>query len=109
MIREDEVFATRLTLAGPWGHVPEVLAKRNLREYGVATTARYLGVPSWQAHVPTSVQCWETLRFLRDEQLTSAQRRRAEIAVGRLFVGRHYATLVHRSRKLVDLFLRPSK
>ncbi len=28
MIREDEVFATKLALAGPWGHVPEVLARR---------------------------------------------------------------------------------
>src|SRR5581483_9653265 len=28
MLREDEVFATKLALAGPWGHLPEVLARR---------------------------------------------------------------------------------
>jgi len=109
MIREDEVFATRLTLAGPWGHVPEVLARRNLREYGVATTARYLGVPMWQAQVPTTVQCLETLRFLRNEELTSSQRWRAKVAVGRLFLGRHGATLRWRSRKLADMLFRRTK
>jgi glycosyltransferase involved in cell wall biosynthesis len=105
MIREDEVFAMRLTLAGPWGHVPEVLAKRNVRDYGVSATARYLGVPIWQAYVPTAVQCWEMLRLLPAERITSSQRRRARIAVGRLFVGRHYRTLIHRARKVVDLVL----
>ena len=105
MIREDEVFATRLTLAGPWAHLPEVLARRDLRDYGVATTARYLGVPMWQARVPTAVQCWEMLRFLRDEKMTNSQRRQAKVAVGRLFVGRHYATLKRRSKRLVELLL----
>jgi hypothetical protein len=105
MIREDEVFALRLTLAGPWGHVPEVLAQRNMRDYGASATARYLGVPVWQAYVPTIVECWELLRLLPTEHITPSQRRRARIAVGRLFIGRHYRTLSHRVRRLVDLVL----
>ena len=107
MIREDEIFALMLTLAGPWGDVPEVLARRQMRDYGVAATARYLGVPMWQAHIPTIVECWELLRLLQAEQITPSQRRRARIALGRLFVGRHYRTLTHRVGRLVGL-VRPA-
>ena len=31
MLREDEVFACKLALLGPWGHIPEILAHRNTR------------------------------------------------------------------------------
>ena len=40
MLREDEVFATKLALAGRWGHVPEVLAKRNWKHESPSILAR---------------------------------------------------------------------
>ena len=46
MLREDEVFATKLALAGPWRHVPEVLARRNWRRERIGRVAARLGVPS---------------------------------------------------------------
>src|SRR6185503_10227654 len=58
MIREDEVFAAKLALAGPWGHVPEVLARRTVGSHNLAAVARRLGVPVWQAYIPTTVQSW---------------------------------------------------
>lgn len=99
-IREDEVFAGNLVLAGPWGHVPEVLGTRHLRTQRLADTARYLGVPSWQAYVARSVQCREMLRGLRTASLTDLQRRRASRAVGRLFVLGGYRSLLRRARRL---------
>jgi glycosyltransferase involved in cell wall biosynthesis len=102
-IREDEVFATKLALAGPWGHVPEILGTRNVRSGRISATARFLGVPMWQAHMPTIVQCREMARFLRKEPLTPSQRRRARRVVARMFFGRHWHTLVRRARKLVGL------
>jgi glycosyltransferase involved in cell wall biosynthesis len=102
-IREDEVFATKLAVAGPWGHVPEILGRRNVRSGRMSATARFLGVPMWQAQMPTIVQCREMARFLRKEPLTASQRRRARRVVARMFFGRHWHTLVRRARKLVGL------
>ncbi len=65
MLREDEVFATKLALAGPWGHVAEVLAHRNMRHERLPAVARRLGVPAWQAHVANTLQCREILRWMR--------------------------------------------
>ena len=53
MLREDEVFATKLALAGPWGHVPEVLAHRNWKHERLPEIARRLDVPAWQARFAT--------------------------------------------------------
>ncbi len=36
MLREDEIFAARLALAGPWGHVPVPLAHRHRSEVPTA-------------------------------------------------------------------------
>jgi glycosyltransferase involved in cell wall biosynthesis len=105
VFREDEVFAAKLALAGPWGHVPEILARQTLRTRG-ASLPRYLNVPGWQAQVPTIVQCWELLEFLRTDGMTRAQRNEARLAVARLFVFRHYRTLSRRARKLIKLIPR---
>ena len=43
MLREDQVFAARLALAGPWGHVAAPLAGR------AATKARPRGWPACSA------------------------------------------------------------
>ncbi|MFL6143623.1 MAG: glycosyltransferase family 2 protein [Labedaea sp.] len=103
MLREDEVFATKLALAGPWGHVPEILAHRNTREIRITESASFLGVPSWQAHFANTLQCAEILRWLQEVDLTETQRKAARTALGKMFLGRQRNTAVRRSRKLVKL------
>jgi glycosyltransferase involved in cell wall biosynthesis len=103
ILREDEVFATKLALAGPWGHVPEILAHRNTRQTRITDMARFLGVPSWQAHFSNTLQCAEILRWLQEVDLTEEQRRAARAALGRMFLHRQRKTAVRRSRKLVRL------
>jgi Glycosyl transferase family 2 len=100
MIVEDEVYATKLAMAGPWGHIPEVLADRHREPARLSTIARKLGVPAWQAYFSTTLQCQEMLRLIRETDLTPSQRRRARAAVARLYVGRHYRRLTHRGRRL---------
>ena len=39
------MFATKLALAGPWGHVPEVLARRNWKDEPASVLARTLDLP----------------------------------------------------------------
>jgi glycosyltransferase involved in cell wall biosynthesis len=104
MIREDEVYAAKLALAGPWGHVPQVLMHRHLKYERLTVLARRLGVPVWQAYVPTALQCREMLRWIHNGDFTPLQRRRARVAVARMYVRRHYLTLTRRVRKLVQLF-----
>ena len=55
MLREDQVFATKLALAGPWGHVPEVLARRHWKDEPASALARTLDVPAWQTHFRTAL------------------------------------------------------
>jgi glycosyltransferase involved in cell wall biosynthesis len=103
MVKEDEVFATKLALAGPWGHVPEVLAHRNTRTERLGDVVRRLGVPSWQAHLAGTLQCREILRWLPLAGLTPEQHRAARAAVGRMYLRRQKRTYVHRSRKLARM------
>ncbi|MEV1002766.1 glycosyltransferase family 2 protein [Nonomuraea sp. NPDC050202] len=103
MLREDEVFAAKLALAGPWAHVPEVLSHRNWRLERIGRIARRLDVPSWQSHLANTLQCRELLRWVRDAELTEEQRRRARTEVMRMYARRQRRTLAHRSRKLLAL------
>ena len=103
MLREDEVFATKLALAGPWGHVPEVLAHRNWRTDRVGRLARRLDVPSWHAHFASTLQCREMLAYLGQAGLTDAQLSQARRAVYRMYAARQQRTVSHRSRKLLRL------
>jgi glycosyltransferase involved in cell wall biosynthesis len=101
MLREDEVFATKLALAGPWGHVPTILAGRNIRGFDRMTkVAKRLGVPRWQGHVATTLECREILRWINQCSLTNDQKRQAQAAVGQMYLRRQAKTFVHRSRKL---------
>jgi hypothetical protein len=88
MLREDEIFAAKMALAGPWGHVPEVLAHRQWTSDSMVTTARRLGVPVWQARAATALQCRELLSWLNAFDFTPEQRRRARSAVYQLFLRR---------------------
>jgi hypothetical protein len=100
MLREDEVFATKLALAGPWGHVPLTLAGRDIKVERMPQQAKRLGVPAWQAHMATTLQCREILRWIDQSELDYGQKRMARAAVHRMYLRRQARTGVHRSRKL---------
>jgi hypothetical protein len=100
MLREDEVFAAKLALAGPWGHVPLILAGRTTKVARMPEVARRLDVPRWRAHVATTLQCREILRWINSSELTSNQKRHARAAVGQMYLRRQAKTFIHRSRKL---------
>jgi glycosyltransferase involved in cell wall biosynthesis len=103
MLREDEVFAAKLALSGPWAHVPEVLSHRNWRLERITGLARRLDVPSWQSHMANTLQCRELLAWLREAGLTGEQRRRARSAVLRMYARRQRRTVAHRGRKLLSM------
>jgi len=103
MLREDEVFAAKLALAGPWGHVPEVLAHRDWRHDGLSAIARRLDVPSWRVRCSTLLQCAELFRWLRQADLTADQRRRARAAVLGMYARRQRLTAARRGRRLALL------
>jgi glycosyltransferase involved in cell wall biosynthesis len=100
MLREDEVFSTKLALAGPWGHVPEVLAGRNWHHEPPLFHARKMDVPLWQAYFGTAQQYWETLNWLKECDLDREQRRRARLAVARTYMQRQQVVMGRRGRKL---------
>lgn len=103
MLHEDQVFASKLALAGPWGHVPEVLATRHWKDDRVSSQARILDVPPWRAHFSTMLQCREILRSLDGYNLDARQRNRARSAVVRMYTRRKARVAVRRGRKLLDI------
>ncbi len=103
MLHEDEVFATKLALAGPWGHVSDVLAQRVWKDDQVAALGRRLEVPMWQWRIRNALQARETLRWLRQVDLTDEQRRRAQAAVYGMYVTRQWKVIQRRGRKLVRM------
>lgn len=103
MLHEDEIFAAKLALAGPWGHVPEVLAHRHWKDDSVAAHGRLLDVPMWQWRIRNALQARETLQWLRRVQLTDEQRRRARAAVYRMYAARQWKLLRRRSRKVARM------
>ena len=104
MLFEDQIFAARLALAGPFGHVCEVLSYRRFKPFQrLPATARRLGVPPWQANVATTLQCRELLAAVREADLRPDDRREARAAVARMFVRRKRVTATHRTRKLAGL------
>ncbi|HEY7224962.1 MAG TPA: glycosyltransferase family A protein [Micromonosporaceae bacterium] len=109
MLREDEVFAVKLALAGPWAHVGEVLAMREWRAGNTNAMARLLSVPAWQARFANTLQTAELLRVVREAQVTPEQRRRMRADVYRLYVRGQRIELARRSRKLMRLALRGTR
>ncbi|MGW0042431.1 glycosyltransferase family 2 protein [Rhodococcus sp. NPDC003348] len=101
MLREDEVYATKLALAGPWGHVPEVLTRRIWKYENMSVLARRLDVPPWQAHFATLLQCREMLQWLTQCDLTEQQRRTARLAVAQMYTRRQRISAARRGRKVV--------
>jgi hypothetical protein len=104
MLFEDQLFAARLALAGPFGHIGQVLSYRRSKPFPrLAVTARRLGVPPWQANVATTLQCRELLVAVREADLSPGERRQANAAVARMFLRRKRLTATLRSRKLAGL------
>lgn len=103
MMHEDQVFATKLALAGPWGHVPEVLGRRGWDCGSLSDLARKLDVPTWQAHVANTLQCREILGWLQKCDLDEGQRNKARIAVARMYMRRQQIVATRRTRKAVRL------
>lgn len=104
MPREDEVFAAKLALAGPWGRVPEVLAHRGWKIPARMTRqARQLDVPAWRARAANLLQCRELLAYLHQVPLTPAEERAARAEVRRLYVRRHQRTAMRGYHKLKGL------
>jgi glycosyltransferase involved in cell wall biosynthesis len=103
MLREDEVFAAKLALAGPWGHVPEVLARRGWKHDKIKNVARHLDVPVWQSHFANTLECREILRWLHCADLSREQRLRARSAVYSMYARRQARTVRYRFRKLLRM------
>ncbi|GAA4471130.1 hypothetical protein GCM10023094_01210 [Rhodococcus olei] len=103
ILREDEVYATKLALAGPWGHVPEVLARRIWKYENMSVLANRLDVPRWQAPFATLLQCREMLHWLAECDLTGQQRHRARLAVARMFMRRQQNSVTRRGRKVARI------
>jgi hypothetical protein len=100
MLREDEVFATKLALAGPWSHIPDVLAHRVWKGESIGAVGQRLGVPAWQSHFSNTLAYREMLTWLPHASLTVGQRRRARAAVCMMYATRQWGVVKRRSRKL---------
>ena len=88
ILRQDEVFAIRLALAGPWGHVPATLARRHRSEASSAHLVELLGVPGWHRHAMDVMQCRELLDWIASSSLDPQQRRRARAEVRLMYIRR---------------------
>jgi glycosyltransferase involved in cell wall biosynthesis len=103
MLREDEVFATKLALAGPWGHVREVLGRRGYTADSRRDLARRLGVPAWTAHAATTLQRQEFMRFVSGADLLPRQRSQARAAVRHWYITRQRRDTSRRALRLAQL------
>lgn len=104
MLREDETFAATMALAGPFGHVSEILARRRTRPFTrLPVLAERLDVPRWHARIATALQCKALLHAVEQAGLDPGQRRRARAAIARLYFRRHHRTAISRGRKLTAM------
>jgi glycosyltransferase involved in cell wall biosynthesis len=85
MLREDQIFAARLALAGPWGHVAAPLAHRRRQDGPVSDVTDLLGVPAWRQHVRVLLQCRELSHWVTQSPLDAAQQRRARAEILRFY------------------------
>ena len=107
VMHEDQVFAARLALAGPFRHIDEILSYRDQPPFGThAATARRLGIPVWQARVPNLVLCRELSIAVQEVGLDPGELREARAAIRHLFVRRQQVTAARRARKVGGLVSR---
>ena len=103
MLHEDEIFAGKLALAGPWGHVHEVLAHRHWNDDSVKQLGRLLDVPVWQWRMRNALQYRETANWVRQADLTDDQRRQALAAARDWYLRRQWKLISRRGVKLVRM------
>ncbi|MGH8932793.1 MAG: glycosyltransferase family 2 protein [Egibacteraceae bacterium] len=104
LLYEDEVLAARLALAGPFGHIPEILAYRGFRSFtSLRRSALRLGVPVWHARVAMLIECRELYRCVREASLDPSERRDAIAAIVAMYCRRHGQTVLRRGRKLAGI------
>ena len=101
MLNDDQVYSAKLALTGPWGHVGEVLARRNWTFQTKANLARKLGVTRAEAAFPHELQCLEMVRCLDEFDLTREQKNRARLAIARLYAKRRQQTVVRLGKRLL--------
>jgi glycosyltransferase involved in cell wall biosynthesis len=109
ILREDEVFAARLALAGPWGHVPATLARRHRSQVPTAGLVRLLGVPAWHGYAVDVLQCRDLFDWIARSSLDPAQRRRARAEVLRLYARRKRNKVRRGVAKLERMAARPAR
>lgn len=103
MLNDDQVYSAKLALLGPWGHVPEVLARRHWTYVSKPDLARKLGVSRLQATFANELQCRETARFLDECNLDREQRNRARLAIAKLYAQRRQDAITRRTGRLLDV------
>jgi glycosyltransferase involved in cell wall biosynthesis len=109
MLREDQVFAARMALAGPWGHVPAPLAHRHWHQESAAGLANLLDVPGWHRHVRALLQCRELSRWVARSSLDSGQQARARAEILRFYARGKRNTARRGVAKLERLTGRPGR
>ena len=100
MLHEDEIFAGKLALAGPWGRVEVVYAPSDAK---VTKLGKLLNVPAWQWRMRNALQYKETATVVREADLTADQRRRALAAARDWYLTRQWRLIRRRSIKLVRM------
>jgi glycosyltransferase involved in cell wall biosynthesis len=96
MFHEDQLYAVKLALKGPWVHVPHVLAGRSTTNVHGSVTARTLGVPGWELRARTSLLCRGIVREIESGPFTREQRRHAYASLRRFYVRRQLTIARHR-------------
>lgn len=99
VMREDQIFATKLALGGPWGHAPEILLSRRWEHATRPELAAYLDLPSWQGRFTTAFQTSELMRVVSDADFSPADRRKARVAVIGHYVGWHRRRIANGIRR----------
>jgi glycosyltransferase involved in cell wall biosynthesis len=100
MLRGDEVYATKLALKGPWGHVSEILGSRRRGTPAVSRLVALLDVPWWQSRVRGIIEARRMLEVVADANLAPSDVRRAKAAVRSFYVRRHWIVLRRRMCRL---------
>jgi hypothetical protein len=107
MLREDEVFAARLALAGPWGHVPLPLARRHRPTVSAVEVAQLLDVPAWQRRTMDLLQCKELLTRVETAPLDRRQRLEAYAQIAAMYGRRKYNKFPRGLARLRRMMRRP--
>jgi glycosyltransferase involved in cell wall biosynthesis len=100
MLRGDEVYAVKLALAGPWGHIPRILAHRHWSDPSASQLATMLEVPWWHTRVRGMIEARRMLDAVAAAHLPQHQDRRARAAVRQFYLRRHLAALQRRGRRI---------